>query len=251
MKPEALWIYELAAWGFDSEADRTLLDAGTVRSAVRMAEAFLRERAPYRPASPFPRQEDSRLQKLLSNRAEGVARSGEFDGLDWKLATVDLKRLLAFQRRLGFDEKQPTAVPDPEDVEALLDLTIPRLSLRLRSYSPYLEVALYRGRWFLRDGYHRSYGLLRRGINCVPAVVLHARTIGELGAVGHKFFSEDILFSARPPIVSDFGNEALTVRYLRQELSSLESIPASSVGSAGERNDGEYGDANVELLFGN
>lgn len=228
MKPAALWIHELAAWGFDSEADRTLLEAEVIQSAVRMANTFLRERVPCRLACPFPCHEDSRLQKLLSDRLESVARSGEFDGLDWKLATVDLERLLAFQRRLGFDEKRRTAVPDPEDIEALLDLTIPRVSLRPGDSSPYLEVALYRGRWFLRDGYHRSYGLLRRGIICVPAVVLHARTIEELGAIGHKCFSEDILFSARPPMVCDFGNEALTVRYLRYELSNLESIPASS-----------------------
>lgn len=251
MKPETLWIYELAAWGFDSEADRTLLDADVIRSAARMAETILRERAPYHPASPFPRQEGSRLQKLLSDRAESVARSGEFDGLDWKLDTVDLERLLAFQRRLGFDEKHSATVPDLEDSEALLDLTIPRVSLRPGYASPYLEVGLYRDRWFLRDGYHRSYSLLRGGIHCVPAVVLHARTIGDLGAVGHKFFSEEILFCARPPMVSDFGNEALTVRYLRHELSRLESIPASSVGSAGERNDGGHGDANVEFLLGN
>jgi hypothetical protein len=251
MKPEALWIYELAAWGFDSEADRTLLDADVIRSAARMAEAILRERATHHPASPFPRQEGSRLQKLLSDRAESVARSEEFDGLDWKLDTVDLERLLAFQRRLGFDEKHLATVPDLEDSEALLDLTIPRVCLCPGYTSPYLEVALYRDRWFLRDGYHRSYSLLRRGIHCVPAVVLHARTIGDLGAVGHKFFSEEILFCARPPMVSDFANEALTVRYLRRELSSLDSIPASSVGGAGEGNDGGHGDANVELLFGN
>ena len=226
MKSEALWIHELAAWGFDTEADRSLLDAEVIQSAVRMADVFLRERAPYQPASPFPRQEDSRLQKLLSGRVEGVARGGEFDGLDWKLATVDLEMLLAFQRRLGFDEKRPTAVPDPEDIESLLDLTIPRASLDPGYTSPYLEVALYHGRWFLRDGYHRSYGLLRRGIRCVPAVVLHARTIGELGAIGHKFFPQDILFSALPPMVSDFGNEVLTIRYLRCESSNFESIPA-------------------------
>lgn len=236
MKRAALWIHELAAWGFDSEADRTLLDGEVIQSAVRMADTFLRERAPFQLASPFLRQEDSRLQKLLSDRVECVARCVEFDGLDWKLAVVNLEGLLAFQRRLGFDEKKRTAVPDPEDIEALLDLTIPRTSFGPSRTSPYLEVAHYRGRWFLRDGYHRSYCLLRRGINCVPAVVLHARTIEELGATGHKFFSEDILFSDRPPMVCDFGNEALTIRYLRCESFDLKSIPASSLSNAGKPN---------------
>lgn len=233
MKSLRLQIHELAGWGFDPEADRTLLGVEVIQSAARKATTFLHQRMSYHPRSPFAEHHQSRLSMLLSDRTESVVRSGEFDGLDWTLAIVNLETLLAFQRRLGFDQERQSSIPDPDDIEALLDLTIPRVSLHLGDTSPYLEVAFYRGRWFLRDGYHRSYGLLQRGINCVPAVVLHTRTIEELGAIGHKFFSEDILFSARPPMVSDFGNEALTVRYLRYKLSNLESILACSLSNAG------------------
>lgn len=220
MTPTVVRIHELVAWGLDSEADRTLLAAEVIQNAVRVADAFVSMRTPYQPSSPRLRQVNSRIQMHLADRAEGVIRSGEFDGLDWELAIVDLKKLLAFQRRLGFDEGRQTATPDPHDFESLLDLTIPSGSLHPGCTSPYLEVAFHRGRWFLRDGYHRSYGLLRRGIRCVPAVVVHARTIRELGAIGHKFFSEDILFSAPPPMLRDFTNEALTVRYFRNKLSN-------------------------------
>lgn len=226
MKPHRLQIHELAGWGFDPEADRTLLNAEAIHSAARRAAAFLHERMPYDQKSPCSHQDRSHGQMILSDRMEGVARSREFDGFDWKLAIVDLERLVAFQRRLGFEEGRQIAIPDPEDIEALLDLTIPSVSLDPGHISPYLEVAFYRGRGFLRDGYHRSYGLLRRGITCVPAVVLQARTIEELGAVGHKFFPENILFSTRPPMVCDFGNEALTVSYLRYEVSNLGPEPA-------------------------
>jgi len=38
----------------------------------------------------------------------------------------------------------------------------------------YLQLARYQGRYLLRDGYHRAAGLLRAGINEVPAVVTDA-----------------------------------------------------------------------------
>ncbi|HZP06433.1 MAG TPA: hypothetical protein VFB43_16165 [Terracidiphilus sp.] len=217
MTPVLLQIYELAGWGFDPEADRTQLDANAIQFAAQKAEAYLHRRAPYKPASPCLGHKQSNLQALLADRAESVASSDEFDGFNWKLAVIDLRRLVAFQRRLGFDKKRRITIPDPEDSEALLDIALPRRRLEPGDPSPYMEVAFYRDRWFLRDGYHRSYDLLRCGITCAPTVVLHARTIEELGASGHKFYSEDVLFSAKPPMVCDFGNEALTVSYFRQE----------------------------------
>jgi hypothetical protein len=217
-------IHELVGWGHDPEADRSLIGADDLRLAIRRAEAFLRGRKPYKLKSPLLSKERCRFQICLTDRVASVARSGEFDGLNWELAEVDLERLVAFQRRLGFSEEKGIAMPDPGDFEALLDLTIPcSASLQLGRASPYLEVALYRDRWFLRDGYHRSYCLLRHGIGRVPAVVVHARTLEQLGAIGHRFFPEVILFSARPPMVADFVNEALTVRYFRFDSASLRS----------------------------
>jgi hypothetical protein len=40
----------------------------------------------------------------------------------------------------------------------------------------YMQVVHYRGRYFLRDGYHRAYGLLSRGITVVPAFVRETTT---------------------------------------------------------------------------
>ncbi len=84
--------------------------------------------------------------------------------------------------------------------------------------SPFLEVAEFRERWFLRDGYHRTYRLLMAGVHHVPAVVIHARTIDEVGAVQPWFFNEEELFSARPPYVTDFLRSDLVFRYGRQRF---------------------------------
>ncbi len=72
----------------------------------------------------------------------------------------------------------------------------------------FLQVASYRDRYFLRDGYHRAVGLLRRGIAIVPAVFIHARTLGEL-TPGPGLFGENVLFDERPPSVTDFLDDAV------------------------------------------
>jgi hypothetical protein len=93
--------------------------------------------------------------------------------------------------------------------------------LSLYGGSPFFEVAAFRGRWFLRDGYHRAYRLLQADVHRIPAVVIYARTVGELGATEPWFFSEDQLFSSRPPRVMDFLDESLILRYERVALQKV------------------------------
>lgn len=92
------------------------------------------------------------------------------------------------------------------------------LPLVLYGGSPFFEVGELRGRWFLRDGYHRAYRLLQAGVHRIPAVVIHARTIEELGATEPWFFGEAQLFSERPPQVADFLDDGMVLRYERVPL---------------------------------
>ena len=84
--------------------------------------------------------------------------------------------------------------------------------------SPFIEVACYLGRWFLRDGYHRAYRLLRHNITTIPAIVIQAHSIAQLGAVKPWFFDEPTIFSDTPPLVTDFLNDRLTLQYTRPSL---------------------------------
>jgi hypothetical protein len=220
MTPTLVEIHELAGWGFDPETDRSTVPAEALDRVARTAARLLIDRAPHIPASPCLDPSSPHLRTLLRDRASVVARSGEFEGFDWKLAMVDLKELVAFQRRIGFEQGRSIGIPGPEDVESLVNLALPGQFVSDRASSPFMEVALYRGRWFLRDGYHRSYRLLRNGIRHVPAVVLEVQTLAELGAAGHRFFQENVLFLARPPMVRDFLNDNLTLRYCRFETPS-------------------------------
>jgi hypothetical protein len=96
--------------------------------------------------------------------------------------------------------------------------TSDHLPLSLYGGSPFFEVAELRGRWFLRDGYHRAYRLLQAGVHRMPAVVIKTRTLEELGATEPWFFSERQLFSDRPPLVVDFLDESMVLRYERTAL---------------------------------
>jgi len=253
-----LEIRELSAWGFDPQTDRGALRCEHRQDAARKAQHRLGVRKPHQAESPISVDETRSLAGALIARREAIAASGEFDGLAWELAIVDLRKLIAFQRRIGFADGDYSPIKQQATWQQLLDLALPtipshpsygisttpdgttltlrtlspNLSIRFArgmddslgsvgllacSGSPYIEVASYHSRWFLRDGYHRSFLLLKEGICRVPAVVIYAETFSQVGAVGNRFFAKEILFCERPPMVTDFLDEEIIVRYLRPQ----------------------------------
>jgi hypothetical protein len=73
--------------------------------------------------------------------------------------------------------------------------------------SSFLQVARHHGRYVLRDGYHRSYGLLARGIDVVPACVRDFGT-ADLG-VSAAMFAPEVYLGERPPVLADFLDDAV------------------------------------------
>jgi hypothetical protein len=257
-------IHELIAWNLDEYSYRnsgTDLTREELSDKIEHAKRTLVERAEHGPCSAILHVETARIQHLLDDHAQRTELQQEYAGLDWALGVVDLRCLLAFQRRLVFDlESLPLQIPPQKDWPALLSFSLgsarnttykmtalkrdgqlfeltlqssnPDLQLRLLpdselyeslpfslfGGSPFFEVAELRGRWFLRDGYHRAYRLLQAGVNHLPAVVIHARTIDEVGATQPWFFNEEQLFSAHPPRVADFLEESLVLHYKRPQL---------------------------------
>lgn len=266
MKSARVNVHELIAWGLDEYPYR---DAGTGLGQKELAKQV--EQAQHRLTQ---RERYSTYPALLANETESIkhlfAAPGlradlqeEYDGLTWTLGVVDLRHLLAFQRRLVFSPAQhPSPTPQQDDWPGLVSLAAglrrstehravrnrdtadhldvslrsgnPDLQLRLKPKagsacspfllhggSPFFEVAEYRGRWFLRDGYHRAYRLVQAGVHRIPAVVIYTRTIEELGATEPWFFNEDQLFSDHPPRVVDFLDESLVLRYERPALQKV------------------------------
>lgn len=265
MRPAKVDVHELIAWTLDEYPYRSSTIGPRpeeLAKQIEQAQQRLTECEPYEGCPAWLAEETECIRHLLTAaRAQRTDLQEEYKGLDWALGVVDLRRLLAFQRRLVFNSAQrPSPTPQQDDWSQLVSLALgsrrgtkhrvifngnaadgldvnlyssnPDLQLRLNPKagysnlsplslhggSPFFEVAELRGRWFLRDGYHRAYRLLQAGVHYMPAVVIRARTLEELGATKPWFFSEDQLFSDRPPRVMDFLDERLVLRYERAAL---------------------------------
>ena len=75
----------------------------------------------------------------------------------------------------------------------------------------------------------------RRAVFHLPAVIVNARTLEELGATSPRFFSDEVLFSHHPPMLTDFLNPALTFTYTRPPtLTTLRITWEESITPAGD-----------------
>jgi hypothetical protein len=244
-------IRELAGWMLDEDEYRP---ATYDRGKQSRAQQLVSQRAPFESSSALIEGETTAIQNLLVQQASRSDLLAEMVGLAWSLGVVDLRRLIAFQRRIVSNPSQPTShtvhvddwpalvavsfgaskppeyeiIRKPDANTIVLRSCNPNMSLRffddlsspvsVHTGSPFFEVAQYRGRWFLRDGYHRAYDLLRANIFRIPAVIVYAVTLEELGATQPWFFSEETLFSTTPPQVVDFLDDALVLEYNRPLL---------------------------------
>ena len=77
--------------------------------------------------------------------------------------------------------------------------------------SSHIQIAEYRGRWMIRDGYHRLFGLMARGATTVPCVLIKARSFEETGAGRPGFLGFELLYSDRPALLSDFHTDDYSV----------------------------------------
>lgn len=238
-------VRELAAWGFDAYPYRPP-EAKTADCAQPVS------RSAFSQADVLAGTEWDGLRATLQSELGRPDLLREMSGLDWSLDVVGLRNLISFQRRLSFDPiLEPRLMPSGSGGDGLLacafsvarkpvfdstmrdDRTLiirsenPNVQITLSggafcatvtTGSPFVEVAEFRGRWFLRDGYHRCYQFLRKGLDTVPAVIVRARSLNELGAVSPKFFSEEVLFSQRPPMLIHFLDDDLTATYFRPRL---------------------------------
>jgi hypothetical protein len=74
----------------------------------------------------------------------------------------------------------------------------------------FVQVARFRGRYILRDGYHRSYGLLQRGITHVPAFVRDFSTVEEL-AFPAGLLPQDAYVGPHPATLSDYLKDTVSI----------------------------------------
>src|SRR5260370_5505482 len=182
-------IIELGAWGFDENSDRDrFVIADDLALVTERAAKLIQSRPEWDSISPFVNDATDQLKQRLSRYSTRNDLQMEFEGLEWKPAVVDLRRLLSFQRRLVLPEQEllPESIEE-FDWQKRLELAFPaprtsqftrhlkateltlhtenpnfRVSLKPSSKdeesfeialchgSPFMEVARYRDRWVLR-----------------------------------------------------------------------------------------------------
>ena len=244
-------IRELAGWDFDTYAYRP---EALTPEKVSQAASIVAQRSAFEQSNVVLPSATAQLHALFASHANRPDLLSEMSGLTWSLGAVDLRSLIAFQRRLAFSPEitQPS-IPVAGDWPALTALSFgppkpvecaithdrsantlilqsenpnlhfrvtddPSYPLTVHAGGPFFEVARFRDRWFLRDGYHRAYALLKAGVFEVPAVIVEATNLEELGATQPWFFSQEVLFSNAPPHVADFLNDDLVLAYDRPAL---------------------------------
>jgi len=74
--------------------------------------------------------------------------------------------------------------------------------------TPFIHVVEYRGRLFLRDGYHRTFGLLARGIHRVPCLIERGASSADIHGGGTAFIGREHLLGPQPPLLTDFHDPA-------------------------------------------
>jgi hypothetical protein len=69
----------------------------------------------------------------------------------------------------------------------------------------FVQVARFQGRYVMRDGYHRAFGLLSRGITRVPAYVRDFDTTENLAPAG--MMPQAAWLGDRPPLLRDYHDD--------------------------------------------
>ncbi len=75
--------------------------------------------------------------------------------------------------------------------------------------SPFIQVVRFKGRYFLRNGYHRVYEIRKAALTHVPCILIEGENLADTGAIKPGFFGEQLLTSDRPPMFADFLSDKI------------------------------------------
>jgi hypothetical protein len=98
--------------------------------------------------------------------------------------------------------------------------------------SSFLQVASYNGRYLLRDGYHRAYGLLRRGITRVPVFVRDFDRFEDL-RLPAGLLPQDSYLGSRPPTLSDYLDDQVSANgsmLVTQKIVVIQALEVATLG---------------------
>jgi len=116
----------------------------------------------------------------------------------------------SFSPKLVLSGLQITGLGGPPVIIGDKPVQQPGVLFLIGTQANYVQVVEYSSRFFLKNGYHRTYAALIAGRKFIPAVVLKAHDFSETGAANLGFFSKELLMSDAPPLLRDFLNDDVT-----------------------------------------
>jgi hypothetical protein len=96
----------------------------------------------------------------------------------------------------------------------------------------FLQVARYRNRYLLRDGYHRAYGFLARGITHVPVFTREYETFADI-KLPPGLSAQDTYLGDQPPLLSDYLDNAVSasvVMPVTQKVVIIQGVEVATLG---------------------
>lgn len=96
--------------------------------------------------------------------------------------------------------------PNVEEIRKMPDGNV-SVQFQIRTRPNFVQVEHCDGRYFLKNGYHRSFQLMQNGEEYIPAVVLEVEGFKRTAAAGAGWFSDEKLNGERPPLVADFDSK--------------------------------------------
>jgi hypothetical protein len=90
----------------------------------------------------------------------------------------------------------------------------------------HVHVLEYRGRVYLKDGYHRCYGLLARGVTHAPCTWAAAPAFNDVVGAGSAHVAAEHLLGPRPPLLRDFLDDSVSATVQQRSLRKVVRIRA-------------------------
>jgi hypothetical protein len=96
----------------------------------------------------------------------------------------------------------------------------------------FMQVASYNGRFLLRDGYHRAYGLLARQITHAPVFVRDFERFEDL-RLPQGLLPQDAYLGSRPALLTDYFNNDVSADasvLVTQKIVVIQALELATVG---------------------
>jgi hypothetical protein len=105
------------------------------------------------------------------------------------------------------------------------------MGFHVRVIASFVQVVSVQGRWFVRDGYHRCAGLLRRGATFAPALVKQDTRLGAISLTG--MLPYETIMGDRPPLLPDFLDDDVACTVWLTAARRVVVVQASEVSISG------------------